>query len=763
MLQRIAERAASRHVDARSEPGGVTLRAMTSRPHGHGIPGQDGGRVSGMAPAPGSGHGFSQRLPYNDAAGARRSMSTPDTPEIAPGFGSMPCPPATSRGVPPALRADTGHAPRESAGRGTMAPPLPKSGTSERAGPLLTMSETLNRLRSKGVRQNEAPAPSAAMGPPDETVPGPSHHGLTPMSGPDATAPQNAGRKPTHRAIPIAPADDGMPGRVSLRAIKPGRAEALLGLSTAARQTWAASETDEHDISGAKTGRDSDPQDGPGDTGLANDGGVSRGRVSETEAGADSSVDTAAPHLSAVSEPTHRADPVPGAGDDIGADLAREIAAVERRLQGRTTQPSRGVPASGEAPVPAGAAAETSDPDPGGAGIAAESRGDTAGDLPETPGAHDARGSSQHVEASDSETSQAGAKTHDRAAQAASASTGGAAEEGARRSGETEEARLSRLVESTDTRLSQPEERRRLSAIAHLRAAVVATRAEGVRNTAPQGAAADLASYRADLAAAIRSTPPRIDERLELRDGDDSPAEARPRKGATLDADGGSDQAGRAGDLPTDASPAAPGSRSGRETPVSKFGPLLLVSGDRIREGHVGNDAKAPVGTHPPEDLQEGDTPPEKAAASVLEGATAMADAEAAGALPRVMETQDPPSGSAPDADGAGRELQRLLAESGDCGTEAVMIAAARALTAAERRGAFTHPDLWRLIRAVAPGLSDLSREESLRAFGSLLKSGVVRKVRRGRFELSDPASFGIPGLQSRSGSNDDGRYKIEG
>ncbi len=59
-----------------------------------------------------------------------------------------------------------------------------------------------------------------------------------------------------------------------------------------------------------------------------------------------------------------------------------------------------------------------------------------------------------------------------------------------------------------------------------------------------------------------------------------------------------------------------------------------------------------------------------------------------------------------------------------------------------EGRPHFSHPQLMRAVREGIEGQEDLSREESLRTFGQLLRQGKIRKVSRGQFTISKSSRY---------------------
>jgi hypothetical protein len=57
-----------------------------------------------------------------------------------------------------------------------------------------------------------------------------------------------------------------------------------------------------------------------------------------------------------------------------------------------------------------------------------------------------------------------------------------------------------------------------------------------------------------------------------------------------------------------------------------------------------------------------------------------------------------------------------------------------------QKRDAFSRPQLMANVAAAMPG--DLPREDGLRSFGALLRSGRLSKLRRGQFVLSQQSNY---------------------
>lgn len=240
--------------------------------------------------------------------------------------------------------------------------------------------------------------------------------------------------------------------------------------------------------------------------------------------------------------------------------------------------------------------------------------------------------------------------------------------------GEAADAALNRLMAQADEHLEGAESKRRLSAIAHLKAAVAATVADrkaagGSDPKAEQPSR--LARYRDDLAMVVRN-----------KLGVPSPQEPQ-------------------GDRPA---------------------PLVLVSEQRI-------DRPRPVAVpNPPTASTPSQIRPRRIA-----GATGLALAE--DDLNDDEDFDDP--APAADTRGFAEFSERLGAK-----TLADQLEAAAAYFACvERREHFTRPQLMRLAQGAHPEV-EIGREEGLRSFGTLLRTGRLQKVRRGQFALSEASAY---------------------
>lgn len=293
---------------------------------------------------------------------------------------------------------------------------------------------------------------------------------------------------------------------------------------------------------------------------------------------------------------------------------------------------------------------------------------------------------------------------------------------------------MARLMRQADDEMSEPENRRRLEAIQHLKAAVAATVADRRAGVKEPTEAERADPYREDLAQAVRPVRPRPVEGVRPT----RPVAVRP---ATPDA---------AATRPTPAQPvpAASGDRPA---------PLVLVSEQRI-------DRVAPARVAPvrPRRLGSGAA----TAAAVAQGglddsadaeleaelAAAMAETEAAAARGDTMDDLDlEMAEDIEDAAETEADTDNIFADSkgfaefadrlGAQNLSELLEAAAAYATCVEKREHFTRPLLMRRLESGQLGES-FSREEGLRSFGSLLREGRIEKVRRGHYALSNQSGF---------------------
>ncbi|MBI1171875.1 hypothetical protein GC209_10770 [bacterium] len=246
---------------------------------------------------------------------------------------------------------------------------------------------------------------------------------------------------------------------------------------------------------------------------------------------------------------------------------------------------------------------------------------------------------------------------------------------------ETDEASVSRLMEKAQTEADVPESKRRRSAIAHLKAAVLATVAE--RRINPNGRKPDerIDPYRKDLDQVVR--PPVSDRPAPLVLVSSQRIDRKPEA------------------TPNAAAPRAAQLATSQPSPQPAAEPLPSVSVANIRPRRVtaGNQALS-SSVEDEEDLMPDD----------------MANVFA----------------------NSGKQSFQDFADSLGVTSMAELIEAAGAYyTLVLGQDNFTRPQLFEQISSI-PGQDDVSREDSLRGFGRLLRDGRLTKTVRGKYALAD-------------------------
>ena len=239
---------------------------------------------------------------------------------------------------------------------------------------------------------------------------------------------------------------------------------------------------------------------------------------------------------------------------------------------------------------------------------------------------------------------------------------------------------LGRLMQQTDTEMAGSENKRRQSAIAHLKAAVAATVADR-KVTGDKTGEADtisrLARYRNDLAMVVKA--------------------------------------------------ALPGRSAGGETQAERPAPLVLVSEQRIDRPRPAPASQAPAGGGP------APIRPRRVTTDGLGMATAA----------NLDLSEDDEEGAEDLANlfGDGRGFADFVERVGATSLEQILEASAAYLAGIEGRSHFSRPQLMQHLSTVVPQGS-YQREDGLRSFGSLLRNGRFAKVRRGQFTLSDESAY---------------------
>lgn len=311
---------------------------------------------------------------------------------------------------------------------------------------------------------------------------------------------------------------------------------------------------------------------------------------------------------------------------------------------------------------------------------------------------------------------------------------GGKRDAGATRvlEGAEESDEVSRLMQQAEEVMAEDENRRRQDALSRLKAAVVATEADraDIDYEAPK-ADANLDPYRDDLAEAIQPDPipaPQPDPEVKPR-----------RKSVTI----------------RPAAEPRPGTiRPGMISPP----PLVLVSEQRIDRVVPATAAPAPaaapaVATPVPGIGPSTGQPMVALRTGRLSGAIGAGAAMAASGMPaRNLVLEKPSYGTAAETeeDEDLAEDSKDIDESGlasfaetvGARSMAEMLEAAAAYaTCVEKRTHFTRPQLMRRMMASAGG-KPVSREDGLRSFGTLLRTGRIEKVTRGHYSLAENSPY---------------------
>ncbi len=293
---------------------------------------------------------------------------------------------------------------------------------------------------------------------------------------------------------------------------------------------------------------------------------------------------------------------------------------------------------------------------------------------------------------------------------------------------------IARLMQQAEEVMAEEENRRRHEALSRLKAAVVATEADraDIDYEAPK-ADANLDPYRGDLAEAIQPTPapePQPEPEVKPR-----------RKSVTI--------------RPTEPRPGT--IRPGMISPP----PLVLVSEQRIdRVGPAAAPSPAPAPATAPVAAAPAMAPPAPEGQPMvalrtgrLSGAIGAGAAVAASGQPaRNLVLEKPSYGSAADSD-EDEDLAEDSKEINEAGLASfaelvgarsmaeMLEAAAAYATCVEKRSQFTRPQLMRRMMASAGGKA-VSREDGLRSFGTLLRTGRIEKVNRGHYSLAENSPY---------------------
>ena len=241
---------------------------------------------------------------------------------------------------------------------------------------------------------------------------------------------------------------------------------------------------------------------------------------------------------------------------------------------------------------------------------------------------------------------------------------------------------VSRLLDKADAQMAGQENRRRFSAIAHLKAAVAATVADRQAGAKP-AQADDTAPYRQDLTQAVRPRRP-------------VPPPA-PTHGETAP---------------------KPETRPATARPELRQAPLVLVSEQRVDRQPAEDAAKTQA------------VRPRRVTATLLREQVTESETQDAVEPPE-------PAPLSPEAATSFAEFAQSRAPQG----LAELLEAAAAYTAqVEGRPHFSPPQIMRKITSM--GAETFSREDRLRVFGTLLRQGKIAKVKRGQYAITEASRF---------------------
>ena len=254
---------------------------------------------------------------------------------------------------------------------------------------------------------------------------------------------------------------------------------------------------------------------------------------------------------------------------------------------------------------------------------------------------------------------------------------------------------VDRLLAQANSELEKKEGSRRRSAIAHLKAAVAAVRADGgkVEKESDAAEARTLDRFRSDLASVVRP---------DTGEAASAPEPVRPRPASVVAEE-------------SDADAAEKPARSRRRMP-----PLMLVSEQRIDKPAVDEAPATPVR---PRRVHSTDVDGEETN-ELFEDSLAGGTDEAAGNL---FEEDD--------------AFSRFVADHGAEGLQEILEASAAFGAEVQGIEKSSRPQIMhRMVRFLPE--DSFSREEGLRAFGILLREGRIKRVERGLFTIAPASRF---------------------
>ncbi|WP_420215750.1 hypothetical protein [Limimaricola cinnabarinus] len=705
MLARIAEREVSRRVEARTEGSGIMLRTGEALP-------------PVAQPAP-------QAAPAAAPAAAPEPAPEPE-PEPEPEQAAAPRPEAQAEEAPEPAREPARPQPPQQPVAEAPAPQPAPPGTRQRppqdpdsvAAKLQRIRAVVGRQASFATEDEEediAPAaarPAAGMfdtAPKAEAKQQARPTGDTADSKPAEAAPEPRARpaetaKPADTQEATAPAHPPRARVVRMRkadfdrAVARGEAHRMIETQSGATAPDEAEPTEAEPVRDtARTGAEAESEAGAAasDARDGTDAAIldALSRQEETEA-ADAA--SAAPTDAELSEEAERA-------------LLAELAALEREMGFEQDGPAQRemsqhdeTPAEAEPPRAAQAEPETAQAEEADevepeetteAGAETETHLDWQAEAqpeaempaefefkpPQQQEAEDSQ-APQERRASAAQPSEATGEATEEVTGEAPEETTGAAQQAGQALG-TDEADMSRILSATAARMDDPESGRRRESISQMKAAVAATEAaRQLGEVAPREATEE--AFRDDLRQAVRPRRPVLPTPETEQDGAAQPRAERPR-------------------------PA----------------PLKLVASQRVDlADEPARSRSVPVRPRRVA-VATSEAPAEEPAQPAAAAATEEAAPRRAEAVPAASE-----SFSAFAERMGAQELGDLLE-------------AAAAYTAfVEGAEDFSRPQLMERVREVSP--EPISREDGLRSFGTLLRQGMLKRVRSGRFAVAGSSRF---------------------
>ncbi len=315
-----------------------------------------------------------------------------------------------------------------------------------------------------------------------------------------------------------------------------------------------------------------------------------------------------------------------------------------------------------------------------------------------------------------------------------------------------DDAEISRLMRQTDDALADDENRRRLDSIAQLKAAVVATEADRAlsgETKPPVDTRSD--AYRDDLADVVQ--PDDVVPAAE-KPAQDDPAVKPRRKTVSVRSSGPRPGTIRPGMMGPPPLVLVSEQRIDRFSAVPPATPAPVQTPNQTTVQAPAAEAvpqSAPIATPAAPTVQRDDLPMVGLRTGRLTGAIGLGAASPMAPQKKIVLDQ-PSQGAGGELDDEEEHDEDLsateqaglveFAERVGVKSMAEMLEAAAAYaTCIEKRSQFTRPQLMRRLMASA-GTRQVSREDGLRSFGTLLRTGRIEKVSRGHYMLAETSPY---------------------